>query len=562
MSLIPSVRPQLHVMRKGLPILMDPNLQMTSKWSSTMGRSTSPNCLSETPTRGRSRDQGRRQSTQRSARRENKKAHLHSSLARSSFLFLDSRKCAEFKDEVMIFLNTFFFFHLLFFAVGERSYSVSLPERLYALGGFCVVIPCSFDIPDFETKLNISKSINGLWIKGGENFNNLPVVFNGTTNITKLFERIEITGNLHQRDCTTIFYNVTQSHADKYHFRTEMTNELYTFKESFRLIVEDSPLSPQVSEMSEVSEGTSVNLTCTAAAPCLSQSPTITWSLPTGNTHTHIQDEKDGNRSLVSCLTFTASHSHHGRKIYCTASYPRQNGSSVEAYSTVQILRVLFSPVNVVASVSTSGPAAEGSSVTLTCSSSEANPPVQNYTWFRRGQHTPIGSGQTLTFNLSSSDEGQYYCRAEHPQGGKESAAVNLMVTEDKRIFFLTIGVSGGSLAIVVLMAVLIICAKRWNKPTLHHEDEHNSECETSATCDEEGPAHTYGPKPTEDQQVELHYGEINLSKLPLRDTREGQEQGPGQETEYAEVRLSGRDVSASDQTGLDKEELYAKVQK
>ncbi|KAG5268554.1 hypothetical protein AALO_G00213840 [Alosa alosa] len=335
----------------------------------------------------------------------------------------------------MIFLNTFFFFHLLFFAIGERSYSVSLPERLYALGGFCVVIPCSFDIPDFETKLNISKSINGLWIKGGKKFDNLPVVFNGTTNITKLFERIEITGNLHQRDCTTIFYNVNQSHADKYHFRTEMTNELYTFKESFCLIVEDSPLSPRVSEMSEVSEGTSVNLTCTAAAPCPSQSPTITWSPPTGNTHTHIQDEKDGNRSLVSFLTFTASHSHHGRKIYCTASYPRQNGSSVEANSTVQILRVLFSPVNVVASVSTSGPAAEGCSVTLTCSSSVANPPVQNYTWFRRGQHTPIGSGQTLTFNLSSSDEGQYYCRAEHPQGGKESAAVNLMITEDKRNF-------------------------------------------------------------------------------------------------------------------------------
>ncbi|XP_041923794.1 sialoadhesin [Alosa sapidissima] len=459
----------------------------------------------------------------------------------------------------MIFLNTFFFFHLLFFAIGERSYSVSLPERLYALGGFCVVIPCSFDIPDFETKLNISKSINGLWIKGGKKFDNLPVVFNGTTNITKLFERIEITGNLHQRDCTTIFYNVNQSHADKYHFRTEMTNELYTFKESFRLIVEDSPLSPRVSEMSEVSEGTSVNLTCTAAAPCLSQSPTITWSLPTGNTHTHIQDEKYGNRSLVSFLTFTASHSHHGRKIYCTASYPRQNGSSVEANSTVQILRVLFSPVNVVASVSTSGPAAEGCSVTLTCSSSVANPPVQKYTWFRRGQHTPIGSGQTLTFNLSSSDEGQYYCRAEHPQGGKESAAVNLMITEDKRNFFLTIGVSGGSLAIVVLMAVLIICAKRHNKST--STKEQTSESETSATCEKEEPAPTSGLKPSE-EQVELHYGEIDFSKVPLRDTHEGQEQAPGQETEYAEVRLSGRDVPASDQTGPDKEELYATVQK
>ena len=86
------------------------------------------------------------------------------------------------------------------------------------------------------------------------------------------------------------------------------------------------------------------------------------------------------------------------------------------------------SPEDVGASVSPSGPVPEGSSVTLTCNSSEANPPVQNYTWLRGEQHTPIGSGQTLTFNLSSSEEGLYYCRAEHPQGGKKSAAVTLTI--------------------------------------------------------------------------------------------------------------------------------------
>ena len=105
--------------------------------------------------------------------------------------------------------------------------------------------------------------------------------------------------------------------------------------------VSDSPVSPHVSKVSEVSEGSSVNLSCTAAAPCPSQPPTITWSLPTGNVHTQIRDEEDGTKSLLSCLTFTTSRSHHDKEISCMASYLRQNQSTVAANSTVQILRVL-----------------------------------------------------------------------------------------------------------------------------------------------------------------------------------------------------------------------------
>ncbi|XP_031439529.1 sialoadhesin [Clupea harengus] len=470
----------------------------------------------------------------------------------------------------MIFLKTLFLLNLPSLGVGEigPSHSVSLPGNLQALGGSCVLIPCTFNISGFESKLNTSGSIYGLWLKGGYSFNNDPVVFNGTNNTTMLFERIEILGNLRLKNCTTVFYNVNQNHTDKYFFRTEMKDFRATFIEtSFQLTVADAVASPnvskvsemlEVSEMSEVSEGSSVNLSCTAAVPCPSQPPTITWSLPTGNVHTQIRDEEDGTKSLLSCLTFTASRSHHGREISCMASYLRQNQSTVAANSTVQILRVLFSPEDVAASVSPSGPVPEGSSVTLTCNSSEANPPVQNYTWLRGEQHTPIGSGQTLTFNLSSSEEGLYYCRAEHPQGGKKSAAVTLTIKGlDQMESVLIIGAAGGSLA-VLLLAVLIICVIRWNKSPITQEQ--NSECETSATCDENRPAGANRPEPSEEQPEEIHYGEIVFSSMKLRDTSEKTEQE--QETEYAEVNQSGRDTQTSDQTGPDNEELYAQVRK
>lgn len=86
--------------------------------------------------------------------------------------------------------------------------------------------------------------------------------------------------------------------------------------------------------------------------------------------------------------------------------------------------------------------------------------------------------------------------------------------------------------------------------------------------CEEDGTAN--GPKSTEDQQDEIHYGEIDFSKMHLRDTKQKpeQERGPQQETEYAEVCLSNRDapVSVTSETVRhaepEKEELYAQVQK
>lgn len=59
---------------------------------------------------------------------------------------------------------------------------------------------------------------------------------------------------------------------------------------------------------------------------------------------------------------------------------------------------------------------------------------------------------------------------------------------------------------------------------------------------------------------MQIHYGEINFPKVPLGETT--QEQGPRQDTEYAEVHLSSKDAPPLDRKGPEIEELYAKVQK
>ena len=71
-------------------------------------------------------------------------------------------------------------------------------------------------------------------------------------------------------------------------------------------------------------------------------------------------------------------------------------------------------PRNLSVSVSPSGEVVEGSSVTLTCSS-DANPPVQTYTWYKENITSSKSSGQSYTItNISSEDSGQYWCRAKN----------------------------------------------------------------------------------------------------------------------------------------------------
>ncbi|KAJ8001582.1 hypothetical protein DPEC_G00170970 [Dallia pectoralis] len=62
-------------------------------------------------------------------------------------------------------------------------------------------------------------------------------------------------------------------------------------------------------------------------------------------------------------------------------------------------LHVTDGPRNPSVSVSPSGEIVEGSSVTLTCSS-DANPPVYNYTWYKTNVTSPKASGQSYNIRI------------------------------------------------------------------------------------------------------------------------------------------------------------------
>ncbi|KAL1005551.1 hypothetical protein UPYG_G00060560 [Umbra pygmaea] len=91
-------------------------------------------------------------------------------------------------------------------------------------------------------------------------------------------------------------------------------------------------------------------------------------------------------------------------------------------------LNVIYGPKNTSVSVSPSGEIVEGSSVTLTCSS-DANPPVDNYTWYKKNVTSPKASGQSYSItNIRSEDSGEYYCEAENLFGRPNSSTLFVAV--------------------------------------------------------------------------------------------------------------------------------------
>ncbi|KAI5620293.1 B-cell receptor CD22-like, partial [Silurus asotus] len=93
-------------------------------------------------------------------------------------------------------------------------------------------------------------------------------------------------------------------------------------------------------------------------------------------------------------------------------------------------------PKSVSVSISPLGDIAEGSSVTLKCSS-DANPPVRVYTWYK--DSSLIGMGKTHNIRkISSEDSGFYKCKAGNLYGEKESdeAVVNVRCKCCIKLFF------------------------------------------------------------------------------------------------------------------------------
>ncbi|KAI7810898.1 putative B-cell receptor CD22-like [Triplophysa rosa] len=162
-----------------------------------------------------------------------------------------------------------------------------------------------------------------------------------------------------------------------------------------------------ISSSGLIVEGDSVTLTCSSE------------SNPPVHNYSWFKEETSvgsGNIYIISNIR-----SDHSGQYKCKTRH-----TCGEKYSDSVTLNVLYPPRNVSASISSSGVIVEGDSVTLTCSS-ESNPPVHIYSWFKENQTSSVGSGQTFSIsNINSRLSGWFYCVAQNKHGTQRSAAVSL----------------------------------------------------------------------------------------------------------------------------------------
>ncbi|XP_016301529.1 sialic acid-binding Ig-like lectin 12 [Sinocyclocheilus anshuiensis] len=428
----------------------------------------------------------------------------------------------------------------------STSFDAKLPGRINALRGSCVQIPCTFDAP--ENTLKDTETIFGFWLKKHHAFLNPEslVVFNGTSNIIKGFKYIEILGNLSQRECTTVFYDVMNNHTDNYYFRVEMKPEnwKYTYDIPIYISVSDVPELPILTptDLQEVMEETTVNLSCSSEAPCPKQPPTISWSnIPeSARITTQLQEKPDKTQSVFSYMTFKASYKDHKKNISCTATYPRNTPNDSTAETTV-MLRVLFSPKETHIIIDPSDSISVGTNVTLTCKS-KASPNEMNYTWYKRGQEKELDFGEQLTFNVNRRSEGWYFCTAKNIHGNQMSEEFQLIVAES---LALIIGCVGGIAAFlfIFLLVTIFVRVQRVKASIIRETDvsDQGQEKHVQVNSIYANRAFVMGEEleMPKDENDMIHYGEIDFSTPQTKSTTE---KISGQETIYAEVCGSGKD--------------------
>ncbi|XP_023181813.1 sialic acid-binding Ig-like lectin 10 [Xiphophorus maculatus] len=319
------------------------------------------------------------------------------------------------------------------------------PQQIEALSGSCLQIPCSFNSTHYT--YNNRRPIYGVWLKNISNFNAEPsaVIFNssGSVNIFSL----NLTGNLSEGDCTTLFPDLKTSYTDSYFLRIEN----WPFRASakchpLQITVDDSPWSPSINVPSDLKEHQSVTVTCSAFTPCPQSPPELTWNLQQDSLK---QTEKNTEGIFTTKIqeNITLSDTHDGYNIRCSARYPVIGGKKTA--ETEVTLNVSYAPRNTSASISPSGLVSAGTWVELNCSSRAKPPP--SFTWFRNNKQGAINVSVEQIYSFNATEEEEYYCVATNDLGNQTSSI--LLSFEDHQEFGLFL------CATVKILGIIILCS-------------------------------------------------------------------------------------------------------
>ncbi|KAI4806884.1 hypothetical protein KUCAC02_017677 [Chaenocephalus aceratus] len=447
--------------------------------------------------------------------------------------------------------------HLVEGACSKPLY-ITTPKQMEALRGSCLLIPCNFSAVS-DKGFNSSREIFGVWIKKEPTFGKTKEnwIFHSDGTINKY--PMSLTGNLTQRNCTTLFSSLEKSHTDKYFFRIENSLFLATAAcDPLQITVEDSPPSPTIEISGDLKEAESVTVTCSAPAPCPHSPPKLIWTLQQDPRNT-MEENPDRTFTTKIQKTLTLTDQHDGFNITCSASYPVNEGKDVKTAEETKSLHVSYAPKNTLASVSRpSTLVSAGGWVELSCSS-RAQPLVSSFTWFKESQDgdTNVSQGEIYSFNAT--EGGRYYCVATNELGNGKSTTIHLANGGAEQLDGSSPwgGVVGGIIGIMILICFAVAVWWLKSKHTTQEQsqgEQIRGEHETQINDTQRLTAVQESAAATETGE-EIYYGEIDFSKHRNKSPPVSeQDGGQTEDTLYAQVKVS--------ETANRPEDLYAQVKR
>ncbi|CAM9183557.1 unnamed protein product [Lampetra planeri] len=261
----------------------------------------------------------------------------------------------------------------------------SVPDRVHALVGSCVVIPCSFT-PTTRQALRGRKERVEVRLRsrgGGHFFPLRSTAFNSEDRdqVSMDFQgRTSLFGHITDGDCSVKIERISMDDMRVFEVALKRGDDLLWGRPlAFNLDVVETPAAPVISGLSSATEGQLVTLNCTVSYHCPSRPPAIQWHWEKGvqlSTPQEVQTlyPKAHRPVLLASLSFTVSHQVKPN-LRCEVSYPGTN----TPLATLKDLHVTFPPKDVKVQVQTLT-VLEGGSALLVCSC-KADPPASEYRW-------------------------------------------------------------------------------------------------------------------------------------------------------------------------------------
>ncbi|XP_071245860.1 B-cell receptor CD22-like isoform X2 [Salvelinus alpinus] len=428
-------------------------------------------------------------------------------------------------------------------AVCKKCWSVTYTHQsICALKGSTVDISCSYTYPSYH---EIKRAFWFTKWSGmeAEDLSSVPG-YEG---------HIEYLGDK-ESDCTLRITDLRLSDSAGYRFRFITSGGKFS----------GSPVSLTVTDVvlemdpTSVSEGERVTLTCRTKCT-LDPITAYSWykngqPIPNRNTYSPVY------------ILFSVSSEDTGR--YSCAVEGHEDLPSAE-----ETLTVTYGPKNTSVSVSPSGEIMEGSSVTLTCSS-DANPPVDKYTWYKKNGASLKGSGQSYSItNIISEDRGEYYCEAENTIASMNSTTLKIIVA-GKQTSVLTAAVG-----IIVVVLVLILClsglmwfrkkaSKSTSDPKVTADDGLGDSSPVYDSISGMVMTSTAAQTAATDDQDDVHYASVHFSRsknqeVPLYSTVQvPQPQKEDEDVQYAALKFNLPVLPTAQAAEEDSSVLYSIVNK